>query len=36
LEDGTIIHESNAIAAYFARAAGNESFLGGASPFAQA
>ena len=36
LDDGTIIHESNAIVAYFARASGNEAFLGGASPFAQA
>lgn len=33
LADGTIIFESNAIAAYLARSAGNTSFLG-ASPFA--
>jgi glutathione S-transferase/translation elongation factor EF-1beta len=35
LEDGTIIFESNAIAAYFARAAGNQAFLG-TTPFAEA
>lgn len=32
LEDGTIIFESNAIAAYLARAAGNQVFLG-TTPF---
>jgi len=35
LEDGTIIFESNAIAAYLARAADKQDFLG-TTPFAQA
>jgi hypothetical protein len=35
LEDGTIIFESNAIAAYLARSTGNQAFLG-TSEFAQA
>lgn len=35
LEDGTIIFESNAIAAYLARSAGNQAFLG-ATPYAEA
>jgi glutathione S-transferase len=35
LDDGTIIFESNAIAAYLARSNGKEAFLG-STPFAQA
>ena len=35
LEDGTIIFESNAIAAYLARSTGNQAFLG-STPFAEA
>ena len=35
LDNGTIIFESNAIAAYIARASGNQTFLG-ASSFAEA